>query len=205
MAQFHGQHAHFLAGGARGFTVKHYAGDVNYRAAGFGDANRDALRPDLVRARVWGVDLGPFPLHPLPAPPPFILAPPPSHFPARSSFFVFFLRCLLRIRLRIRLHFLLFYCRLSLLAVSASSRALKSVCFYFKPCASCSCVHLQVLLCQRASWADSALRSLFPETVDLDDKKPPPTAGSVIRLQCGKLVRCWRDTAEGKRRKHVML
>jgi len=32
----------------QGFTVKHYAGDVHYKANGFGDANRDSLRPDLV-------------------------------------------------------------------------------------------------------------------------------------------------------------
>jgi myosin-1 len=49
VAQFHSRgSAHFIPGGAQRFTIKHYAGEVSYSASGFGDANRDALRSDLL-------------------------------------------------------------------------------------------------------------------------------------------------------------
>jgi myosin heavy subunit len=32
-AQFHGKHAHFSPMGAKGFTIKHYAGDVHYKVS----------------------------------------------------------------------------------------------------------------------------------------------------------------------------
>lgn len=46
--QFHSSHAHFSAGGKGNFIIKHYAGEVRYNSAGFGDANREALRQELV-------------------------------------------------------------------------------------------------------------------------------------------------------------
>jgi myosin heavy subunit len=46
--QFHSKHPHFVAGGATAFTIKHYAGDVRYNSSGFGDANREGLRGEIL-------------------------------------------------------------------------------------------------------------------------------------------------------------
>ena len=48
IGQHASSHAHYQSAGQKGFIIKHYAGDVEYSCQGFGDANRDALRPDLV-------------------------------------------------------------------------------------------------------------------------------------------------------------
>ena len=45
----HGGHAH-LSRSDKSFVVVHYAGDVRYTTGGFGDANNDALRPELFLA-----------------------------------------------------------------------------------------------------------------------------------------------------------
>lgn len=42
-----GRHAHYMGHGATAFTIKHYAGDVRYSAAGFCDANKDSLSLDI--------------------------------------------------------------------------------------------------------------------------------------------------------------
>eukprot|EP00667_Euglena_gracilis_P008212 EG_transcript_8328 len=52
---FCGGHPHFQRHEA-GFTVRHYAGDVHYGAAGFVEKNRDALGTDLVALLQAGAD-----------------------------------------------------------------------------------------------------------------------------------------------------
>lgn len=47
VASCHSSHPHFTKT-KLGFLVKHYAGDVEYRAIGFAEANRDELRADLL-------------------------------------------------------------------------------------------------------------------------------------------------------------
>ena len=46
--QTHGQHAHFSLNGTS-FIIKHYAGEVQYQAGNFGEANKDSLSKDLVQ------------------------------------------------------------------------------------------------------------------------------------------------------------
>ena len=49
LSRTHGSHAH-LSRSDKSFVVVHYAGDVCYTTGGFGDANNDALRPELFLA-----------------------------------------------------------------------------------------------------------------------------------------------------------
>jgi len=48
-------HQHFQGAGGGGFIVKHYAGDVEYRVSGFGEANKDVLDNDVLEL-VQGTD-----------------------------------------------------------------------------------------------------------------------------------------------------
>lgn len=45
--QFHGSHKHFQRSGAK-FVIKHYAGEVVYDPRGFGDANKNVIRPEII-------------------------------------------------------------------------------------------------------------------------------------------------------------
>lgn len=92
--QVHGSHAHFSANSS-GFTIKHYAGDVNYALGKLGDSNKDALNKDLI-------------------------------------------------------------------AVMKAS-------------------------------GDKLVQHIFPEEIDANDKKAPPTAGTIIRTQCQALVTSLMD------------
>uniref|UniRef100_A0A7S3NLZ4 Myosin motor domain-containing protein n=1 Tax=Aureoumbra lagunensis TaxID=44058 RepID=A0A7S3NLZ4_9STRA len=47
VASCHSSHRHFIKT-KQGFTIKHYAGDVEYNSSGFAESNRDELRSDLL-------------------------------------------------------------------------------------------------------------------------------------------------------------
>jgi myosin-1 len=46
-AQIHAQHLHYVPNNEV-FTIRHYAGDVDYQTGKFGETNKDALKQDLV-------------------------------------------------------------------------------------------------------------------------------------------------------------
>ena len=47
LTRAHAAHKHLSRSGDAAFTIVHYAGEVRYTTGGFGDANNDALRPEL--------------------------------------------------------------------------------------------------------------------------------------------------------------